>query len=52
MTHAFGGMPGEDDEPRRYGANPTRLLSVDAETQSINRMPRMTAVPVAVTRLG
>jgi hypothetical protein len=48
MTHAFGGMPGDDDDPRRYGTNPARLLSIDVETQAINRMPRMSAVPVAL----
>jgi anaerobic selenocysteine-containing dehydrogenase len=49
MTHAFGGLPGVDDDPRRYGANPTRLLSIDLDTQTISRMPRMTAVPVTLT---
>jgi hypothetical protein len=49
MTHAFGGTPGADDDPRRRGANPTRLLSLDADTQTINRMPRMSAVPVRLT---
>jgi anaerobic selenocysteine-containing dehydrogenase len=49
MTHAFGGLPGDDDDPRRYGANPTRLLSIDVDTQAISRMPRMTAVPVTLT---
>ncbi|MFI5054275.1 MAG: molybdopterin dinucleotide binding domain-containing protein, partial [Acidimicrobiia bacterium] len=49
MTHAFGGLPGDDDDPRRHGANPTRLLSIDFDTQAINRMPRMSAVPVTIT---
>jgi anaerobic selenocysteine-containing dehydrogenase len=48
MTHGFGGMPGDDDDPHRYGTNPARLLSIDVETQAINRMPRMSAVPVAL----
>ncbi|HEY2331470.1 MAG TPA: molybdopterin-dependent oxidoreductase [Acidimicrobiales bacterium] len=48
MSHAFGGLPGEDDDPTLHGTNPTRLLSIDAETQSINRMPRMSAIPVTI----
>jgi anaerobic selenocysteine-containing dehydrogenase len=48
MTHAFGGLPGDDDDPRRYGTNPTRLLSIDVDVQAINRMPRMSAVPVTL----
>jgi anaerobic selenocysteine-containing dehydrogenase len=49
MTHAFGGLPGEDDDPARHGTNPTRLISLDSETESINRMPRMSAIPVTIT---
>jgi anaerobic selenocysteine-containing dehydrogenase len=50
MTHAFGGLPGDDDDPRRFGTNTTRLLSIDVATQTINRMPRMSAVPVTLAR--
>jgi anaerobic selenocysteine-containing dehydrogenase len=49
MTHGFGGLPGEDD-PRRFGTNTARLLSVDVDVQTINRMPRMSAIPVSLTK--
>jgi anaerobic selenocysteine-containing dehydrogenase len=49
MTHGFGGIPGEQDDPRVYGTNPGRLLSVDADVQTINRMPRMSSIPVTMT---
>jgi anaerobic selenocysteine-containing dehydrogenase len=48
MTHGFGGEPGTEDDPRRFGTNPTRLLSIRTGLQSISLMPQMTAVPVAV----
>jgi anaerobic selenocysteine-containing dehydrogenase len=47
VTHGFGGLPGVDDDPLRYGSNPARLLSLTSELQSINLMPLMTAIPVA-----
>ncbi|MGE0795511.1 MAG: molybdopterin-dependent oxidoreductase, partial [Acidimicrobiia bacterium] len=49
MSHAFGGLPGEDDDPTVHGTNTTRLISAEAETQAINRMPRMSAIPVTIT---
>ena len=52
VTHGFGGLPGVDDDPLRYGSNPARLLSLTSELQSINLMPMMTAVPVAVVAEG
>jgi anaerobic selenocysteine-containing dehydrogenase len=49
MTHGFGGEPGSEDDPRRFGTNPARLLSISTGLQSINLMPHMTAVPVRVS---
>lgn len=48
MTHCYGALPGADDDPRAYGANPARLLSHSHGTQSINAMPQMTAIPVSL----
>ena len=45
MTHGFGDLPGLDDDPREFGANPSRLLS-STSLQPIVGMPHMTAVPV------
>lgn len=49
MSHCYGGLPGEDDDPRVYGSNPSRLLSITDDLQAISYMPRLSAVPVAVT---
>jgi anaerobic selenocysteine-containing dehydrogenase len=52
MTHAFGGLPGVEDDPLRFGANPTRLLSVDEQLQSVSAMPLMSAVPVSIEAIA
>jgi anaerobic selenocysteine-containing dehydrogenase len=49
ITHAYGTLPGHDDDPRRYGANPARLLSLTEHRQPISLMPWMSAVPVTAT---
>jgi anaerobic selenocysteine-containing dehydrogenase len=49
ITHCYGGLPGEDDDPRQYGANPARLLSLTEHRQPISQMPWMSAVPVSAT---
>ena len=49
MTHGFGGEPGLEEDPQRFGTNPTRLLSLQEGLQPISRMPLMTAVPVTLT---
>jgi anaerobic selenocysteine-containing dehydrogenase len=51
LTHGFGELPGEVEDPRRYGSNPTRLLSLTEDLQSINGMPWMTALPIAIRRV-
>lgn len=49
MTHCFGGEPDIEDDARRFGTNPTRLLSLTEGQQSISLMPHMTAVPVSMS---
>jgi anaerobic selenocysteine-containing dehydrogenase len=49
MAHCYGDLPGQDDDPRAFGANPGRLLSLDEDIETINAMPRITAVPVSIT---
>lgn len=48
MTHCWGRLPGEEDDPRLVGTNPARLISASSPTESINRMPRMSAIPVDI----
>jgi anaerobic selenocysteine-containing dehydrogenase len=49
VSHGFGGLPGDD---ARLGASPNRLVSTDSDLQSINAMPRMTAIPVNIRRIA
>lgn len=51
MTHAYGGVPGRDDDVRTTGSNTGRLISVDDEPQPYTGQPRMSNIPVSVTRL-
>jgi anaerobic selenocysteine-containing dehydrogenase len=48
MTHGYGDLP-ELNNYRHTGVAVNALLSTDFDRQTINAMPRMTAVPVAVT---
>ena len=49
ITHCYGNLPGHDDDPRQYGANPARLLSLTEHRQPISQMPWMSAVPVTAS---
>ncbi|WP_171905864.1 molybdopterin-containing oxidoreductase family protein [Sphingobium phenoxybenzoativorans] len=48
MSHGYGAMPGEDEDPSRGGANVNRLLRMDELHDSISGIPLMGAVPVAI----
>ena len=47
MTHAWGGLPGE--EGQEPGVNVNLLISTEQHVEPINSMVRMTAIPVAIT---
>jgi anaerobic selenocysteine-containing dehydrogenase len=50
MSHCWGGLPGSDLPVREAGANTGRLVGTQAHVvESINAMPRLTAIPVRVT---
>jgi anaerobic selenocysteine-containing dehydrogenase len=51
LTHAFGGRPGTDDDPRVCGSNAARLLRADDDFDPISGIPRMGALPVAIEPL-
>lgn len=51
MTHAWGGAPGDDDDPRIAGANTGRLTAVDRDFDPYSGIPRMSAIPVRVRRV-
>jgi hypothetical protein len=51
MSQAFGGQPDEDHRYRELGSNTNRLISVDDDFDELTGIPRMGALPVALSRL-
>jgi anaerobic selenocysteine-containing dehydrogenase len=51
VAHGFGVLPGEREDPLGRGANTNRLIAAKGPRESINAMPRMSAIPVDVRRL-
>lgn len=51
MAHAWGGLPGENVDVATHGASTNRLISTDRDTDPINAMPRMSAIPVNIVPL-
>ena len=51
MSHCFGGLPGEDEDPEA-GACTGRLVDARTHHQAINAMPTMSGVPVRIVRVG
>lgn len=52
MTHAWGGLPGENMPYETEGSNPSMLIKIDEVFEPINAMPRMSAIPVNIRRLA
>jgi anaerobic selenocysteine-containing dehydrogenase len=51
MTLGFGGGPEGDSDPRRDGSNVNWLISWEDDADPYHGMPRMSALPVAVSPL-
>jgi len=51
VAHGYGVLPGEPEDPYLRGASTNRLIGADHPRESINAMPRMSAIPVNVERL-
>lgn len=49
MSHGWGGLPDQAD-PKRDGVSTARLVARDEAVQTINAMPRLSAIPVRVER--
>lgn len=52
MSHAWGGNPGEDDDPLVLGSNTGRLTPVDTDYDVYSGIPRMSAIPVSIRRVS
>jgi hypothetical protein len=50
MTHSWGDVPERDAEVRTIGANTGRLSSVESDYERYTGLPRMSNIPVAVSR--
>ena len=51
VVHGFGVLPEENDY-RQDGVSVNIFISTDANLQTINAMPRMTSIPVAISPAG
>ncbi len=49
MTHGFGSLP-DDTVYERDGSNTGMLISTDRDLEPINAMPRMSAIPINISR--
>lgn len=52
MAHSWGAGPDRDAEVREIGGNTGRLATVDQDYERYTGLPRMSNIPVAVSRLG
>jgi anaerobic selenocysteine-containing dehydrogenase len=52
VPHGYGVLPGEPEDPRCHGDSTNRLIGPSDPRESINAMPRMTAIPVNVRPLS
>jgi len=50
MAVAWGGLPDEEFDPATHGASTNMLISTDRDADPLNAMPRMSAIPVNITR--
>jgi len=51
MAQNYGGNPDQDDQYLELGTNTNRLIAVDKHYDPISGIPRMGAIPVAVTAM-
>lgn len=49
ISHGFGVLPSIQDY-EKYGANTNLLISSDRDVEAINAMPRMTGIPIRISK--
>lgn len=52
MSHAFGGLPGEEHDFRQNGSNTGRLVRTDVDYDPLTGMPRMGNIPISIEALS
>lgn len=52
MCHGFGKIPGEETDPLKDGSNVNLLISWDDDYDPHHGQPRMSALPVSITKLA
>lgn len=52
MCHGFGKIPGEASEPRKDGSNVNLLISWDDDYDPHHGQPRMSAIPVSISKIS
>lgn len=50
LSHAWGGIPGEDDDPLASGSNTGKLSAVDHDYDPYSGIPLMSAIPVQLRK--
>ena len=48
LSHGFGGVIGDESDPREAGTNVNPLISDTEYVERVNAMPRMTAIPINI----
>jgi hypothetical protein len=49
MSHAYGDLPGADDDVRSLGSNPGRLVANDDFYDPYSGQPRVSNIPVSIS---
>jgi anaerobic selenocysteine-containing dehydrogenase len=52
MTHCYGGLPGDDEDPLVVGGSTSRLLSIDSRYDRYSGQPLMSNIPVNVVKVS
>ena len=51
IAHAWGDLPSENVDVVTHGSSTNRFIRTDRDTNPLNPMPRMSAIPVSIVSL-